>query len=339
MANDTPSSMSATTSTKAKPRVTFFGKPYHNYGFPPETFDHTQLPGYDVEYVPPEDIAAFESALAAPDPINYSADDGSTLRSPGLRSGSNLTLPDPSTTSLLPPTSATAQQRHGSQGSLLISAQNDWAPVNERISRPGKKRRRKALGRSVDEAREGYLYGLLRIPFLLFTLTWIFGLCLAYMTTRLYVWGYEYFVAWRGKRENLRRNLRATSSYRDWVQAAKELDTYLGNTDWKEENEYAYYDSKTVRRVWEQIRKLRRAAELQEANEGGAPVQSNGNAKASSDGKQAINELKVMIEACVKSNFVGVENPRLYSETYYGTKNLVQNFVDEGKLFTITLLF
>ena len=31
----------------------------------------------------------------------------------------------------------------------------------------------------------------------------------------------------------------------------------------------------------------------------------------------------------VKNNFVGVENPRLYSETYYGTKHLAQNFIDE----------
>jgi hypothetical protein len=26
-----------------------------------------------------------------------------------------------------------------------------------------------------------------------------------------------------------------------------------------------------------------------------------------------------------------VENSRLYSQTYYGTKNLVQDFVDEGE--------
>jgi hypothetical protein len=38
-----------------------------------------------------------------------------------------------------------------------------------------------------------------------------------------------------------------------------------------------------------------------------------------------------LIEACVKTNFVGVENSRLYSQTYYGTKNLVQEFIDEGK--------
>ena len=44
-----------------------------------------------------------------------------------------------------------------------------------------------------------------------------------------------------------------------------------------------------------------------------------------------IEELKNLIEACVKSNFVGVENSRLYSQTYYGTKNLVQEFIDEGE--------
>ena len=31
----------------------------------------------------------------------------------------------------------------------------------------------------------------------------------------------------------------------------------------------------------------------------------------------------------VKNNFLGVENPRLYSETYYGTKHLAQDFIDE----------
>ena len=44
-----------------------------------------------------------------------------------------------------------------------------------------------------------------------------------------------------------------------------------------------------------------------------------------------MQDLRALVEACVKNNFVGIENPRLYSQTYYGTKNIVQNFVDEGK--------
>jgi hypothetical protein len=48
------------------------------------------------------------------------------------------------------------------------------------------------------------------------------------------------------------------------------------------------------------------------------------------EGRKAVEDLKALVEACVKDNFVGVENPRLYSQTYYGTKNLVQNFIEEG---------
>jgi hypothetical protein len=317
--------------TPSKRRVTFFGKPHHDYGFPPEAFDRSRLPDVDQDFLPAEDIAAFIQALGAPDPISSSPDDGSYLQSPGWRSASSINLDHPSQGSF-PGAGGSAsniRSRHGSQGSLLISAQNDWAPVNERVPRPGKKRRKRrvGLGRSVDEAREGYLYALLRWPFLLFTMMWIFGLGAAYMLTRLYVWGYEYFVAWRGKREKLRRNMRATSTYREWTNAAKELDAYLGNHHWREENEYAYYDSKTVRRVWDQIHKLRQAAEAQEAANTGAHGSTNGDTDAETGGKKPIEELKALIEACVKSNFVGVENPRLYSETYYGTKNLVQNFI------------
>lgn len=316
-----------------KPRVTFLGKPHHNYGFPPEAFDTGRLPDAEKDFLRPEHLDAFIQALGAPDPISSSPDDGSLLRSPTLQSGSSFDLGErPSLTSPgggLGSGSATPH-RHGSQGSLLITAQNDWAPVNERVTRPGKRRRKRrpGLGRSVDEAREGYLYSLLRWPFLLFTMTWIIGLAAAYLLTRFYVWGYEHFVAWRGKREKLRRSLRATSSYKDWVSAAKELDAYLGSQAWKEENEYAYYDSKTVRRVWEQIKKVRREADAQEARLPG--TLRNGDADSHTEGKKPIEELKGLVEACVKSNFVGVENSRLYSETYYGTKNLVQNFIDEG---------
>ncbi|KAK6194272.1 delta subunit of the central stalk of mitochondrial F1F0 ATP synthase, atp16 [Pestalotiopsis sp. IQ-011] len=347
---DARSEKTSGTGSDQKParRVTFFGlgKPYHDYGFPPEAFDHTRLPDAEVDFLRPEDLESFAQALAAPDPINPANDDGLTIRSPSLRSGSTFNLDTPTS-----PTAPTAEasgiilgngmdgrtatlriserNRHGSQGSLLISAQNDWAPVNEKVGKRRRKRR-KALGRSVDEAREGNLYTLLRWPFLIFTLAWIAGLGIAYMSTRLYVWGYEYFVAWRGHRERLRRNLRATSTYKEWSDAAKELDKYLGNDKWKQENEYAYYDSKTVRRVWEQIRKLRREAQAQESDKN--------NTSRNNERKRPIDELKSLIEASVKSNFVGVENARLYSETYFGTKNLVQNFIEEVEKSTRLLV-
>jgi len=117
------------------------------------------------------------------------------------------------------------------------------------------------------------------------------------------------------------------------VKAAQELDTFLGNDKWKTENEYAYYDHKTVKRVLDQMRRCRRNIEsenrIRENNrsENKRPtVVENG----SSTPSKYVEDLKALIEACVKNNFVGVENSRLYSQTYYGTKTLVQQFVDEG---------
>lgn len=334
-------------------RVSFLGdRRHHNYGFPPEAFDYTRLPDGDREFLPPEDLAAFAQALSAPEPIQPSAADevsSLSLRSPGARSSSSVnvtTRPDSiySLDASNPLENAIASPSPGGdpdgrRNSMFITAQNDWAPVNQRISKHGRRRRRKRIlagRRTVDETREGYLYGLLKWPFLFFVCTWIVGLGTAYILTRFYVFLYEHFIAWRGKREKLRRNMRATSSYRDWVKAAKELDQFLGNEQWKEENEFAYYDWKTVRRVWEQMREFRKAAEAYDARNSGAPGAlgyKNNRDINESDGKNAAENLKALIEACVKNNFVGVENPRLYSQTYYGTKNLVQNFVDEGRLY------
>jgi hypothetical protein len=96
----------------------------------------------------------------------------------------------------------------------------------------------------------------------------------------------------------------------------------LGNDKWKTEEAYAYYDHKTVSRVLDQIRRCRKKIEEEEKNRAG-----DGTVRRS----KSVDDMKALIEACVKNNFVGVENSRLYSQTYYGTKNLVQDFVDEGK--------
>lgn len=229
--------------------------------------------------------------------------------------------------------------RQPSSSSLFISARNDWAPVNERVVRgrgegrggdSGRKRRKsggkgktaKKLARSKDETREGYFYALLKWPFLLFATAWLVGLSIGYLATRVYIALYEQGVTWRGKREQIRRAMRATGRYRDWVISARRMDDFFGNGRWKEVDDYAYYDSKTVRRVLGEMKRCRRQAEK------GRPGQPT------EESKRATEELKVLIEACVKNNFVGIENPRLYSQTYYGTKNLVQNFIDECELTT-----
>jgi len=110
--------------------------------------------------------------------------------------------------------------------------------------------------------------------------------------------------AWSGQRQKLRQKLRLQTNYEDWKAAAVELDVHLGNRRW----------NKTVTKVKEQLREVRLLA------------RSRGNGSSS---READVKLRNLVEACLKNNFVGVENPRLYSETYCGTKRLTQEFVDE----------
>ncbi|KAK4190105.1 ADP-ribosylation factor family-domain-containing protein [Podospora australis] len=344
------------------------------------------LPDVETNFLPPEDLDAFIQALAAPDFVSDdpNADSSVRLHSPGLLSrtpsrldffgdssnGNNVSSsPSPTTgdneTSSAKQTAEAASvglpppPRRASSGGTFITAQNDWAPVNEKVLRdpskdkkkrrflrgkgdkPGTSNKKKkaplhlpftgvlASGRSKDETREGYLYVLLKWPFLLIVGAWLLGLSLAYLATRSYIYLYEQFIAWRGKREKLRRAMRATGSYKEWVVAARQMDEYFGNEKWKESDDFAYYDSKTVKRVLEEMRKCREKAEKVERELQGDKI----------EGKvEAVEDLKALVEACVKNNFVGVENPRLYSQTYYGTKNLVQNFVDEVERSTKFLI-
>ncbi|KAI1180301.1 lipase [Nemania sp. FL0916] len=341
------------------------------HGYPPEAFDAARLPDIDRQFLPPEHLAAFAQALSVPDTTatpTPTAEEASHLLSPTLsphnhslvgldytRSGSVVSLdahtdaderPTPASASAPASTTAALHANHqthpnGAPSRMFITAQNDWAPVNEKVKHGRRKRRRPGAGRrTVDETREGYLYGLLKWPFLFVVVLWLIGLGATYIATRFYIYVYEHYVAWTGKRERLRRAMRASNNYRDWVRAAKEMDAYLGNEHWKEENEYAYYDSQTVRRVYEQIRTYRRAAGKGEGRGGDATATAtagNGNSNSNSN-KAAVDNLKALTEACVKNNFVGVENSRLYSQTYYGTKNLVQHFIDEVEKSTRFLM-
>ncbi|KAG6015750.1 hypothetical protein E4U43_004868 [Claviceps pusilla] len=326
------------------------------YGFPPESFDISSVPDVDHEFIKPEELAAFETALQAPDPLQSPPDDSGGMRSPMSATGFyNLTKRDShaeldggddhASTEAIAAAAAAAggalpqpQPGHHVQGTFF-TAQNDWAPISPKFykkrgksSKSGRRRKNASkaveglLGtRTKDETREGYLYQLSKWPLLFFVFAWLSGLALAYLMTRWYIWLYEQLFAWRGRREMLRRNMRRASTYREWVAAARELDAFLGRQTWREENEFAYYDSKTVKRVWDQLKKLRVKTEAQEGKSAGAGAGSNNNGEH----RTAVEDLKSLVEACVKNNFVGVENARLYSQTYYGTKNLVQNFIDE----------
>ena len=272
--------------------------------FSPSAYDSSQIPDYDDDFVCEDDFAEFARTLAAPET-------------------------SPSQEDLLTPRTT--------QDPVFITALNDWRPVRQKVKletgsagpakpvtvgKPRKKRKKPRRGK--DETREGFVYTLLKWPLLLFVFCWIVCLGAGYLLTRIYIYLYEHWVTWRGQRQQLRAKLQRTTTYEEWISASQELDRYLGNDKWKETDEYAYYDNDTVRRVRNQMARLRILAERAEGENTNGNENGNGHSE-----QKPIEELRSLCEASIKSNFVGIENPRLYSETYYGTKNLVQSFVDE----------
>lgn len=297
-----------------------------------EGYDVSLLPDAQVQFVSEDDLAAFAKALAAPD-LEPIADDASAIIGNGVDTPRSLERMNSGTSSR---ERAQSAQRRGSQTSLFITSKNDWAPVYERVKRKSgsgktgrKVRKRKGLMRTTDETREGYLYSILKWPMLFVVIMWVWGLGISYLMTRLYIWLYEHFIALRGTRNKLRDQMRSATNYADWVKAAQDMDRFLGNDKWKEEDEFAYYDHRTIRRVLESLRKQRRRAEAEEKLDD----------ESSRYSMKPIEELKTLVQACVKNNFVGVESNRLYSQTYYGTKNLVQEFIDEGMSLFFKFLF
>ncbi|RPB04844.1 patatin-domain-containing protein [Choiromyces venosus 120613-1] len=190
----------------------------------------------------------------------------------------------------------------------FITALNDWKPVKQRIRRKRPKRPR----RGKDETREGFVYQLLKWPLLAIVFAWILILSILYVMTRFYISQYEYWITWRGRRERLRRKLRSAGNYEEWKLAAKELDSYLGADAWKAEDAFDYYDYTTIKKAVANLWRVRQKAEEEER-----------------EGSTTVDELRELVKACVKNNFAGIESFRMYSQTYYGTKDRVQEFIRE----------
>ncbi|KAG9118570.1 hypothetical protein FRC07_006860, partial [Ceratobasidium sp. 392] len=116
----------------------------------------------------------------------------------------------------------------------------------------------------------------------------------------------EWLLAWRGKKGKLRANLRQARTYKEWKEAARVMDDYLGFDEWKQEDEDAYYD-------WTLVKKATPINHLYPS------------LRHKDDARGVLG----VLEVCIRANFAGVESTRLYSETFLGTKALVENFVTE----------
>ncbi|KAG7908978.1 hypothetical protein KL906_003209 [Ogataea polymorpha] len=153
------------------------------------------------------------------------------------------------------------------------------------------------------EATNSLSFQVLRYPFLFFIMLWLAILSILYMIVRLSVLVSEQILANTAERRKLMAKLQSATNYDDYVAKAKEVDAQLGLDEWKREDRSSEYDWRTLRRLKANLRRLR----LEENFE----------------------ELMVVLQTCVKSNFAGIENPILYSQCYYGTKQLIQDYIDE----------
>ena len=114
----------------------------------------------------------------------------------------------------------------------------------------------------------------------------------------------------RGRRNQLRKDLRNASTYGEWKAAAQKLDTYMKKDEWKNDPDFGYYDYHLLSKVNRSLHMARKA--------------------------DRIDELKDNLQGVVKPNFGGVENARLYSQTYHGTKKPIEEYVHEGIIRTKT---
>ncbi|KAJ2922093.1 hypothetical protein H1R20_g15000, partial [Candolleomyces eurysporus] len=177
-----------------------------------------------------------------------------------------------------------------------VSALSDFAPINLRVAR----RRRK---KEKDQVRHDLLFLLLRWPLLGFIFVVIMAEFGFYVVIRQLVNTKEWISAWRGKKGALRKKLRAAKTYEEWKEAAKVLDNYLHFDEWKQIDEDPFYDWKLVKKVKRSLKTLRE--------------------------KQDARGCLGVLETCIRSNFAAIESSRLYSETYLGTKDLIESYFDE----------
>lgn len=157
--------------------------------------------------------------------------------------------------------------------------------------------------RKREESGAGWGYAVLRWPILVLVSLWVVFLTVVYALIRFFIAFQEYALTWRGKRKGLRDVLRHVETYEEWVEAAKRLDDHLKLTDWKKDPRFAFYDYHGVAMLIQHLRELRE--------------------------QKKDEELAMVLQGCVKYNFAGTQGPMLYSQMYYGTKNLVVDYIDE----------
>lgn len=91
--------------------------------------------------------------------------------------------------------------------------------------------------------------------------------------------------------------------YQAWADAAKEYDRLAGNDEWREEDASPHYDYKMIRLRFNELRTARQRGD--------------------------VNQLVFYINEGLHGNLGRIANPLLYQQCYFGTKKLIDEYLEE----------
>lgn len=209
-----------------------------------------------------------------------------------------------------------------------VKAMSDFAPIHQRITSKarddeserddgaesgggGSRRGRRARSRnrlglgsrsgSAHGGASGWSYQIGRWPLLGFIFLVLFLEFSFYVFIRQIVNSWEWLVSITGGRRKryLTNRLRTARDWEDWKWAAAEMDDYLEFNEWKQTDEDRNYDYPLVRKVRRSLIHLRKIND--------------------------VRGIMGVLEICLRNNFAGTEGMRIYSETFIGTKRLVES--------------
>ncbi|KAM9899404.1 hypothetical protein OXX69_009491 [Metschnikowia pulcherrima] len=248
--------------------------------------------------------SAFSTGNSSPKtPEDVVKEEAKLLNREELQLNSAALSPLPNTSRPMSSGSVPSSSRTASEKPVKIVSKSDWFPTGAPRARSGKKDAKVATEKFTSEFRVSSSYKVFRWPILMMIVGWVLFLCFLYTWIRAYVALSEYFFTWTGERKKLRDRLRQSKTYEEWVENAKALDVFLGLDKWSDNPKFSYYDYRTLQKTIQRLKVLRQ--------------------------KKDIPDLMVFLQGCLRKNFAGIENRQLYSHRYYGTKKVVERYIDE----------
>ncbi|KAJ3116099.1 hypothetical protein HK098_006712 [Nowakowskiella sp. JEL0407] len=182
---------------------------------------------------------------------------------------------------------------------------------NSRNSSQTRKERKNA--RLFGRERTSFSQELLKWPLLVCIAIFIYVDLMIYMVVSSIVKLYEYLFVWRGKRLQLLKRLINSKSYPQYRSAAVDLDNYFGNNLWKEDPASETYNWRLVKKIVKKLKACRVHFGM----------------KIQDQKRKILSTKELLLHGACNPNMGGVEHENLYSQTYYGTKEIVEEYVSE----------